>query len=84
MASTSEAFKFAKLNGVNYATWAHHMQAALQAKYLWLIVKGSETRPADSAAKAQFGITCSVCGSATPRFSEPLRTWFKHIQMAYM
>ena len=34
MSTTSEAFKFAKLNGANYATWADHMQAALQAKCL--------------------------------------------------
>ena len=42
---TSEAFIFAKLKGTNYSTWADHMQSALQAKYLWLIVKGTETCP---------------------------------------
>jgi hypothetical protein len=41
--STSEAFKFAKLKGANYSTWANHMQSALQSKYLWLIVKSTET-----------------------------------------
>jgi hypothetical protein len=41
--STSEAFKFAKLKGANYSTWADHMQSTLQSKYLWLIVKGTET-----------------------------------------
>jgi len=50
MSNTSQAFTFAKLNGANYATWADHMQAALQSKYLWLIVKGSETRPAEPLA----------------------------------
>jgi hypothetical protein len=43
--STSEAFKFTKLKGANYSTWADHMQSALQSKYLWLIVKGTETCP---------------------------------------
>jgi hypothetical protein len=42
MLSTSEAFVFTKLKGTNYATWADHMQSTLQAKYLWLIVKGTE------------------------------------------
>jgi hypothetical protein len=36
-----EAFKFAKLKGTNYSTWSEHMQAVLQAKYLWLVVKGT-------------------------------------------
>jgi hypothetical protein len=36
---------FTKLKGTNYATWADHMQSTLQAKYLWLIVKGTETCP---------------------------------------
>jgi hypothetical protein len=43
--STAEVFKFAKLKGANYSTWANHMQSALQSKYLWLIVKGTETCP---------------------------------------
>jgi hypothetical protein len=43
--STAEAFKFAKLKGANYSTWANHMQSALQSKYLWLIVKGTEICP---------------------------------------
>jgi hypothetical protein len=42
MSSTSEAFVFTKLKGTNYATWADHMKSTLQAKYLWLIVKGTE------------------------------------------
>jgi len=41
----SEAFKFPKLNVQNYANWSVHMQSALQAKYLWLIVNGTETCP---------------------------------------
>jgi hypothetical protein len=45
MLSTSEAFVITKLKGTNYAMWADHMQSALQAKYLWLIVKGTEMCP---------------------------------------
>jgi hypothetical protein len=45
MLSTSEAFVFTKLKRTNYVTWADHMQSALQAKYLWLIVKGTEMCP---------------------------------------
>jgi len=45
MSSSYEAFKFPKLNGQNYATWSVHMQSALQSKYLWLVVKGTETSP---------------------------------------
>jgi hypothetical protein len=51
MSSTSEAFVFTKLKGTNYATWADHMQSALQVKYLWLIVKGTETCPPAPPAK---------------------------------
>jgi hypothetical protein len=43
--STTTGVFFAKLKGTNYSTWADHMQAALQAKYLWLIVKGTEACP---------------------------------------
>ena len=52
MSSTSQAdaFKFAKLKGSNYSTWSEHMQAALQSKYLWLIVNGTETRPTEPPA----------------------------------
>src|ERR1700675_1278411 len=48
--SSSESFKFPKLKGSNYSTWADHMQAALQAKYLWLLVKGTEPCPAEPPA----------------------------------
>jgi hypothetical protein len=52
MSSTSEAFIFTKLKGTNYATWADHMQSTLQAKYLWLIVRGTETcTPAPPATR---------------------------------
>jgi hypothetical protein len=50
MSYTSEAFKFAKLKGSNYSRWSEHMQAALQAKYLWLIVNDTETRPTEPPA----------------------------------
>ena len=43
--SPTEAFKFAKLNGENYALWFQHMQSSLQARYLWLIVTGDEPCP---------------------------------------
>ncbi|KIJ96231.1 hypothetical protein K443DRAFT_67517, partial [Laccaria amethystina LaAM-08-1] len=43
--SSNEAFKFAKLNGENYALWFQHMQSSLQAHYLWLIVTGDEPCP---------------------------------------
>jgi hypothetical protein len=49
--SMSEAFVFTKLKGTNYMMWADHMQSALQAKYLWLIVKGTETCPPAPPAK---------------------------------
>src|ERR1700730_13800561 len=45
-----DAFRFPKLNGQNYANWSVHMKSVLQAKYLWLVVTGTETcpeRPAD-------------------------------------
>jgi hypothetical protein len=51
MSSTSEAFVFTKLKGTNYVMWADHMKSALQAKYLWLIVKGTETCPPAPPAK---------------------------------
>ena len=44
--SESNAFKFPKLNGENYSLWDEHMQAALQSRFLWLIVSGMETCPA--------------------------------------
>lgn len=40
-----EAFKFSKLNGLNYAEWSPMIQAALQAKWSWLIVTGDEEKP---------------------------------------
>src|ERR1700731_4447206 len=43
--SSGDAFKFPKLNGQNYASWSVHMQSVLQSKYLWLVVKGTETCP---------------------------------------
>lgn len=43
--SYSDAFKFPKLNGLNYSSWADHIQSALQAQMLWLIVSGIETVP---------------------------------------
>ena len=46
MSSSNEAFKFQKLKGTNYHTWSEHMEAALQSKYLWLVVNGTETCPA--------------------------------------
>jgi len=47
MASTSlsDSFRFTKLNGSNYAIWCQHMKATLQARYLWLVVSGDETKP---------------------------------------
>jgi hypothetical protein len=45
--STSDAFRFPKLKGSNYFTWSDYMQAVLQAKYLWLLVKGSELYPTE-------------------------------------
>lgn len=45
----SDAFKFAKLSGLNYAEWAVQMQAALQSRYLWLLVTGVEACPAQPA-----------------------------------
>src|ERR1700675_344785 len=50
MSTSSDAFKFEKLKGSNYSSWSEHMQAALQSKYLWLIVKGTETSPSEPAA----------------------------------
>ena len=43
--SPTKAFKFAKINGENYALWFQHMQLSLQACYLWLIVTGDEPCP---------------------------------------
>jgi hypothetical protein len=45
--SSSDAFKFVKLNGMNYSSWSGHMKSALQSKYLWLIVMGDEDCPLD-------------------------------------
>ncbi len=49
--SSHEAFKFPKLTGENYATWCQHMQAALQSRYLWLIVTGDENQPEKPGAE---------------------------------
>ena len=46
--SPSEAFKFLKLNGLNYSSWIGHMKSALQSKYLWLIVNGDEDCPLEA------------------------------------
>src|ERR1700731_4514229 len=43
--SSGDAFKFPKLSGQNYVSWSVHMQSILQSKYLWLVVKGTETCP---------------------------------------
>ena len=43
--SSRDAFKFPKLNSQNYTSWSVHMQSILQSKYLWLVVKGTETCP---------------------------------------
>jgi hypothetical protein len=43
----SETLRFPKLNGENYASWSVNMQAALQAKFLWLYVTGDEIQPPD-------------------------------------
>ena len=48
--SVRDAFKFPKLNSQNYVVWSVHMQSALQAKYLWLIVKGTEACPPNPRA----------------------------------
>ena len=45
LGSSSEAFKFPKLNGENYGEWKTHMKAALQTKYLWIIVSGAHKAP---------------------------------------
>jgi len=50
--SSSDAFKFSKLNGMNYAMWSGHMKSALQSKYLWLIVTGDEDCPPEVGADA--------------------------------
>ena len=50
--SSSDAFKFAKLNGTNYPSWVGHMKAALQSKYLWLIITGDESCPPEAAPTA--------------------------------
>jgi len=43
--SSSESFRFPKLNSENYAIWSEYMQAVLQAKQLWLVVTGDESSP---------------------------------------
>jgi hypothetical protein len=53
--SSSEAFKFPKLKGNNYSTWASNMQSALQSKYLWLVVKGIEICPIAPTATISAG-----------------------------
>ena len=50
---STDAFKFPKLNGTNYASWSGHMKSALQSKYLWLIVTGEEDCPPEAAADAK-------------------------------
>jgi hypothetical protein len=44
---SSDAFKFLKLTGTNYASWGH-MKSALQSKHLWLIVSGDEDCPLEA------------------------------------
>jgi hypothetical protein len=43
--SYSEAFKFPKLNGLNYPTWLVHIQSALCSQMLWLVVNETDTKP---------------------------------------
>ncbi len=43
--STSETLHFPKLSGTNYNSWSDNMKAALQARYLWLFIKGDEVCP---------------------------------------
>jgi hypothetical protein len=57
--SSSEAFKFPKLKGNNYPTWAGNMQSALQSKYLWLVVKGIEICPTAPTATISAGQTAA-------------------------
>jgi len=52
LTSMSDAFKFPKLNGSNYASWSGHMKSALQSKFLWLVVTGDEDCPPEADAKA--------------------------------
>jgi len=57
--SSSETLHFPKLNGTNYYVWSDNVKAALQARLLWLFVKGLEdcppispiTHPLDSEGK---------------------------------
>jgi hypothetical protein len=55
--SSSEAFKFPKLKKNNYSMWAGNMQSALQSKYLWLVVKGTEICPTAPTATISAGQT---------------------------
>jgi gag-polypeptide of LTR copia-type len=52
LGSSSDAFKFPKLTGMNYQSWSGHMKSALQSKYLWLIVTGDEDCPPDASTTA--------------------------------
>ena len=46
--SSSNVFKFAKLNGMNYPTWSGSMKSALQSKYLWLIIASNKECPPEA------------------------------------
>ncbi|KIJ59009.1 hypothetical protein HYDPIDRAFT_33586 [Hydnomerulius pinastri MD-312] len=42
-----------KLTSSNYSTWKGEMKASLRTRGLWLLVNGTEKRPADSDAEGQ-------------------------------
>ena len=62
--TSGDTFKFAKLGGGNYATWAIHMENALSSKYLWLVVDRTEAQPVQPAPKDPVAPTEAECMSS--------------------
>ena len=61
--TSGDGFRFSKLNGQNYATWAVHMENALASKYLWMIVDGSEVCPAKPTFLDPLTLTDAECAA---------------------
>ena len=63
--SGSDAFKFSKLTGTNFTEWNELMKAALQARYLWLVVSGDETCPAKPSETKPTDLTAAEWKGST-------------------
>ncbi|THH27735.1 hypothetical protein EUX98_g6449 [Antrodiella citrinella] len=81
--SSNDAFKFPKLNGTNYAEWKTQMKAALQAKYIWLLVEGIDAAPSDPGVRPTVTDPKDVVTLATWKVDhKEYMEWIKNDQAA--